>query len=262
MKFGTIIRRRRSDLGLTQDEVAQRAGISKPYVSNIETGKAKNPPSDTVLRSLAEALEMDSSELIQAAQIQRTPKDVRRRHVALEAELSKLREVVRELLRARPLDEIDAPLPEAPDDLLRESSDVESLYVGPAVPVINHVAAGYPQDFTDLDYPAGVADEYVRCPDVRDPQAFAARVCGDSMEPKYHEGDIVVFSPNTPAKPGDDCFVRFGEGEGTTFKRFYPDDENSIRLQPLNDAHRPQIHNVTNITGLWPAVYRIERIRR
>jgi phage repressor protein C with HTH and peptisase S24 domain len=198
--------------------------------------------------------------------MERTPKDVRRRHVALEAELSKLREVVRELLRTHPMDE-DAPppgldLPNAADELLRESAAAESFCVGPAVPVINHVAAGYPQDFTDLDYPAGIADEYVRCPDVRDPQAFAARVCGDSMEPKYHEGDIVVFSPNTPARPGDDCFVRFGAGDGTTFKRFYQDDEQTVRLQPLNDAHRPQIHPAESITGLWPAVYRIERLRR
>ena len=63
------------------------------------------------------------------------------------------------------------------------------------IPVINKVAAGYPEDFSDLDYPVGVADDYIRCPDLHDPNAFAVRVVGDSMEPKFCEGDIVVFSP-------------------------------------------------------------------
>jgi len=37
------------------------------------------------------------------------------------------------------------------------------------------VSAGYPKDFTDLNYPKGVADEYVACPDLNDAEAFAAR---------------------------------------------------------------------------------------
>ncbi|MHC4718099.1 MAG: S24 family peptidase, partial [Planctomycetota bacterium] len=64
---------------------------------------------------------------------------------------------------------------------------------GRAIPIINSVAAGYPYQFTDLDYPPSVADDYVHCPDVNDPHAFAARVVGDSMEPRYSEGDLVVF---------------------------------------------------------------------
>lgn len=261
MRLGTIIRQCRKDLGLTQDQVAVRAGISKPYLSNIETGKAKNPPSDTVLRSLEKALESEPLSLTRLAHLERTPKDVRRQHEVLEAELTKLRGVVRALLRDR-RGEADLPVLTEPAGGGDRKCEPAMLTIGSAVPVINQVAAGYPQEFTDLDSPAGVADEYVRCPDLHDPQAFAARVCGNSMEPKYHEGDIVVFSPNTPARAGDDCFVRFGPGEGTTFKRFYQDDETTVRLQPRNDAHPAQIHPVENVTGLWPAVYRIEHLRR
>jgi len=81
------------------------------------------------------------------------------------------------------------------------------------------------------------------------------------MEPSYREGDIVVFSPNTPVRSGDDCFVRFeGDGE-TTFKRFYEDDERIIRLQPLNSQYASRTHSRESITGLWPAVFRIQRLR-
>jgi SOS-response transcriptional repressor LexA len=80
------------------------------------------------------------------------------------------------------------------------------------------------------------------------------------MEPAFREGDVVVFSPNTPAKAGDDCFVRF-EDDGTTFKRYYQDDEGTIRLQPLNSKYRPEAYPREKVTGLWPATLRIQKLR-
>ena len=132
---------------------------------------------------------------------------------------------------------------------------------GRAVPIINRVAAGYPEHFTDLDYPPSVADEYVRCPGVDDPQAFAARVVGDSMAPKYREGDVVVFAPNAPVRDGDDCFVRFAEDNSTTFKRFFLQADGRIRLEPLNRDYPVEIYDPQEITGLWPAVMRVEMLR-
>jgi SOS-response transcriptional repressor LexA len=126
--------------------------------------------------------------------------------------------------------------------------------------VINKVQAGYPHHFTDLDYPPSVADEYVRVPDVHDPQAFAARVVGDSMEPRYHEGDLVVFAPNMPVRNGDECFVRFSVDDSTTFKRYLQRGDR-IRLEPLNTKYQPEEYDREEINGLWPAVMRIERIR-
>ena len=55
----TRMRRRRSQLGLTGTELAQRAGISTSYVSLIETG-AKVPEED-VAASLARALDDDEA---------------------------------------------------------------------------------------------------------------------------------------------------------------------------------------------------------
>ena len=133
---------------------------------------------------------------------------------------------------------------------------------GRAVPVINCVAAGYPTDFTDLDYPPSIADEYVLCPDVHDGQAFGARVVGDSMEPRYRQGDLVIFLPNTVPRDGDDCFVRFGRDNSTTFKRFSVEPDGRIRLAPLNGKYPVEVHRREEITGLWPAVMRIEQLRR
>lgn len=144
----------------------------------------------------------------------------------------------------------------------RSAGNVEAM-TSNAVPVINRVSAGYPKDFTDLSYPRGVADDYVSCPDLNDRHAFAARVHGDSMIPKYRQGDIVIFSPALAPREGDDCFVRFSDGQ-TTFKRvFFEAGENGssvLRLQPRNEKYRAQIVPSENITGLYRAVYRYQRV--
>ena len=144
----------------------------------------------------------------------------------------------------------------------RVGTNVEAVMTN-AVPVINKVSAGYPGDFTDLGYPRGVADAYVGCPEVNDTDAFAARVHGDSMEPKYRAGDIVIFSPAATSKSGDDCFVRLADGQ-TTFKRvFYENDEAGgavVRLQPRNGRYRPRIIAGAEVAGVYKAVYRYQPV--
>src|SRR5258706_10676487 len=75
--LGVKLRRQRRRLGLTLDELAGRTGISKPYLSLIETGRVPNPPSDEKLRRLEQTLGFGANELITQAHIQRTPRDVR-----------------------------------------------------------------------------------------------------------------------------------------------------------------------------------------
>jgi phage repressor protein C with HTH and peptisase S24 domain len=261
MSLGDVLRRRRKEKRMTQDQVCAKVGISKPYLSNIETGRAKNPPTDGVIRRLEKALGFKTNELMRLAHRAITPNDVQKDLEILEAERDKLRNIVKQFLAKGPRKgsggvDLDEAAREA-----TKTGNVSSVAAGPAVPVINKVNAGYPAHFTDLDYPAGVAEEYIRCPDLHDPQAFAARVVGDSMEPVYFEGDIVVFAPNTPARSGDDCFVRFAEEGGTTFKRFYEDPEEKLRLQPLNSKYPSLSYPREQITGLWPAAYRIQKVR-
>ncbi|MEO1715703.1 MAG: S24 family peptidase [Planctomycetota bacterium] len=126
------------------------------------------------------------------------------------------------------------------------------------VPLINCVTAGQPSEFTDLGYPARVADDYVRVPDLADPDAFAARIVGDSMEPEYREGDVVVFSPAARVRSGADCFARLEPDAETTFKRVYfeadGDGAEIIRLQPLNACYPPRTLPRDRVAGLYRAV--------
>src|SRR5437762_2034607 len=48
MELGSRIRARRTELGWTQDELAQKAGLSKGYLSDLENGK-RGTGADTLL---------------------------------------------------------------------------------------------------------------------------------------------------------------------------------------------------------------------
>jgi transcriptional regulator with XRE-family HTH domain len=60
-KFGQMIRDRRRQLELTQDELARRIRTSTPYIGHIESGKRH--PSDQILARLADVLGFDRREL-------------------------------------------------------------------------------------------------------------------------------------------------------------------------------------------------------
>jgi transcriptional regulator with XRE-family HTH domain len=59
--FGDVIRKRRRELDLTQEEVAARVKTSTPYVGHLEAGKRH--PSDKIVTKLAEVLGLDRREL-------------------------------------------------------------------------------------------------------------------------------------------------------------------------------------------------------
>ena len=60
-KFGNHVRLLRGERGLTQEQLAERAGISVDFLSLIERGK--NSPSFDNLEDLAQALEVTVAQL-------------------------------------------------------------------------------------------------------------------------------------------------------------------------------------------------------
>lgn len=62
ISLGKRLRSRRVALGLTLADASARAGLSLPYVSNLERGRG-NPTIDA-LRSLADALDLEVGELV------------------------------------------------------------------------------------------------------------------------------------------------------------------------------------------------------
>ncbi len=270
-KFALAIKERRARLGLSLARLADRVGCAKSYLSSIENGR-KGPPSDELIEKLEEALSVSSGELFACARWDQTPPAIREDLSTMRSREDSARELSRLLTLSasqggsldalyksgkltRLIDAIDGagpPVSSAP------VVDPVSPMVPREIPLINKVAAGYPAEFTDLGYPSGIADEYVRSPDIDDPDAFAARVVGDSMEPDYRQGDIVVFSPIKEVRDGMDCFVRFELDHESTFKRIYfQTDEQGvewIRIQPINNAYPPKTVARDRVAGLYAGV--------
>jgi SOS-response transcriptional repressor LexA len=255
MALGKIIRQKRKELKLTLDEVAGKTGFSKPYLSTIETESVNNPPSDELIAKLEKILKFKSGYLLYLAHKEKLPSDIRRELEALHAENRKYRSLLRNILkRKQKVSDIGRIITD------QDFQDTKKRPPGNWIPIINKVAAGYPRDFDDLGYPVGFADDYVLAPDLNDPNAFAVRVVGDSMEPEFRQGDIVIFSPAASVQSGCDCFVRFQNPYEATFKRVFFDAKNQIRLQPRNEKYPPQFVKPSRISGLYKAVIQYRQL--
>lgn len=66
MAFGQAVRDRRKELGLSQEELGERADLHRTYVSQVERGLKS--PSLTSVEHLAKVLGVRPSELIRAAE--------------------------------------------------------------------------------------------------------------------------------------------------------------------------------------------------
>ena len=261
-RLGAVLRDRRTQLGLTLSQVAERVDCAKSYLSEIETGVRARPPGTELLAKLEAALGLDAGQLVEIANWEATPESVRRQVASSRQAAIRLRELLASTQTKQ--DALDRAFGSGELRRLVESLDptlprgLEVVSLPREVPVINRVTAGYPSEFTDLGYPARVADEYVRVPDLEDADAFGARVVGDSMEPEYREGDVVVFSPKATVISGSDCFVRLEPDQETTFKRVYFEKDASghelIRLQPLNNAYPPVVVPRDRVAGLYSGV--------
>lgn len=234
--FAQVLRLHREKAGLKQSDLAVKVGVTGPYISLLESGK-RPPPADDVTRRIEKALDVPPKTLLRLAHIARTPEDIRR-----------VTDLDRLYAEGRLAEQAEAGRPPLQANGVRR------------IPLINKVSAGYPAVFTDLDYPVGVADDYVVVPDLADPNAFAIVVCGDSMSPRFEEGDILIITPASPVKSGDFCFVRIdSHGEVTsTFKQVFFDDERTVRLASLNTRYQARTYPREEITGLFRAARRLE----
>ncbi len=283
---GRLMASRRRQLGLSLSDLADVVGVTKSYLSSIETHKRPYAPSEDLVAKLEDALRLSRGEMLKLAQWQATPPEVRQTVERLTEQQRAARRVA-ELLRAgaprenpalpgqsvlRSLDdlfrtgELKQLIEQMDPSGSRPTAESEAMLavrqlLPTQVPLINSVAAGYPSEFTDLGYPARIADEYVPGAPTGDPDAFAARVVGDSMEPDYREGDIVIFSPTKRMAVdggGTDCFVRLEPDHESTFKRVFFEKNHKamevIRLQPLNSKYPARIVPREKVAGCYPAV--------
>jgi len=84
--------------------------------------------------------------------------------------------------------------------------------IGKSKQIAQLALADIPKNYTDLDYPPGVADDYYEFK-INDPNAFFLRAEGDCMAPYIIKGDLLLISPNDKTENGDIAIVVNKEGQ-------------------------------------------------
>lgn len=114
------------------------------------------------------------------------------------------------------------------------------------LPVIGQASAGkLMENIETYD-----ADEYVIAPGPTGPEAFALRIEGISMEPKFQEGDKIVIDPDLEWKSGDFVFaIRIVDNTGT-FKQLRSEGDECF-LCAINPSFEPRY---TRMDGEWKVV--------
>ena len=107
------------------------------------------------------------------------------------------------------------------------------------MPLLGFAEAGAGGYFDDGGYPVGEGWDEIAFPAVSDEHAYALEVSGQSMEPAYRDGDVILISPAAPIRRGDRVVVRTRSGEVMAKEAQAPDREIDRTALPQSRTHRP-----------------------
>lgn len=119
-----------------------------------------------------------------------------------------------------------------------QDESVEKRKTAIRIPVLGRVPAGIPieaiedvLDFEELDAQVYSSDH----------EYFGLQIKGDSMYPRYLDGDTVIIRRQSTCDNGDDCVV-YVNGYDATLKSVHFVSNGGIRLQPLNPEYSPRTY--------------------
>ena len=122
--------------------------------------------------------------------------------------------------------------------------------LGQRIPVIGYAQAGDEGYFDDGGFPIGQGWDEVTFPHIGDPHAYALEITGDSMEPVYRDGDIIVVSPGGSVRRGDRVVVKTTEGE-VMAKQLIRQSARRLELASVNSLHEDRVLNIEDV--MWTA---------
>jgi phage repressor protein C with HTH and peptisase S24 domain len=118
-----------------------------------------------------------------------------------------------------------------------------------AVPLIGFAEAGTGGYFDDGGFPAGEGWDEIAFPAVSDEHAYALEVSGQSMEPAYRDGDVILVSPLAPIRRGDRVVVKTKSGE-VMAKELKRRTAKTIELKSLNAQHADRTLAAGDVTWI------------
>ena len=122
------------------------------------------------------------------------------------------------------------------------------------IPLVGLAQAGGEGYFDDAGFPVGGSWDEVSLPEIGDPHAYALEIAGDSMEPVFRDGDMVVVSPAAPIRRGDRVVARTLAGE-VMAKQLARRSAKRIELKSLNPAHRDRSFDLTEVAWVHRIIW-------
>jgi len=204
------VKQKRIELGMTQTEAAEKAGIRQQSWASIEDGKTLKPRN---IVGIASALRSDPAWLMNGGAFM-------------------------------PLEEVNTR----------------------KIPLISYIQAGALATKSPIEAFDG-SFEYVMTDMDLSQFSFALKIKGDSMEPDFKAGDVILVDPEVEPTPGEFVVAKNGEDEAT-FKKYRPTKTDQtgrqqFELVPLNNDYpiiNSEIQQVTIIgTMVEHRIYRRKR---
>ncbi len=122
------------------------------------------------------------------------------------------------------------------------------------VPLIGFAQAGGGGFFDDGGFPLGGGWEEVDFPDIRDENAYALEIAGDSMLPVYRDGDTIIVSPAAGIRRGDRVVTKTRSGE-VMAKLLARKTATSVTLVSFNPEHEDRHFNLEDIEWMARIVW-------
>ena len=207
MILGDLIKKYRSETGTSMEQFAKKSGISKAYVSILE--RNYNPVNGKPVVPSLETIKAVSN--------------------AIGVDFN---DVIAMIDSNQPV-------------VIREEKSTipagfEPLPEMTTIPLVGSIACGTPI----------TAEENIEAR-IGIPAAwnadFALTCKGDSMAPRYQDGDVVCIRCQPEVENGEIAAVRIGEE--ATLKRFYQEGE-TVTLVPVNPAYTPLVYRGSELSDI------------
>ena len=221
MGIGRRIKEAREMNGLTQKQLAEEIGITSSSIANYENEVSH--PKEEILYALLDVLKVDANFLFQDCV------KLRSKRVNSEEDDEMMRRY--HILDAHGREFVNSVLTLEYNRVLHTQNEDETLIDFPsAIPLR---VSDQPASAGTGVYlgPDGFSEWLVQDNDLTRRAAFGVRVSGDSMEPSYHDGDILLVNFE-PTAVGDIALVTM---DGCGFVKQISDGE----LLSLNTAYAP-----------------------
>lgn len=141
---------------------------------------------------------------------------------------------------------------------IRINGNVTAAYGLRNLPVFSWTQAGQAVDFSEIPrdweevVPSAVADE----------RAFGIRLRGDSMEPRFSDGDIAILLPSIAPTNGEIVVANL-RNQGVLCKIMHVQlDRNLVKLSGYNPAYPPMEYRLDEFHWIFPVESIIKPLRR